>query len=460
MSAHPARWLLACLLAACAPAAGPAATGGAPPSGPPGGPSPGGAQGSLVIPADEPSWARLHGLLDHPAGYGEASWDDVRMRVLGHVATIGRDRARARAQQGDLAGCAAAYRDTAARLEAIPAASKTGVPIRAALLAAATRDAAFCDALARGEAPTDPGTGIASLRARWHALALRAGRGEDVHADAVTLAAAARAVVPPSLDLDGFADFEARHRLRVLLVEAYVDAIDPLRPAEPWGYWEPAEVTRVAEAIARASDALAPGVAAAPEALVPPTVRVPFTAEGLGALPTGDSLVDVVGFPGPRAIGSLAVLSLEDPTHRAWLDTSAARLEALPDAEARALLEELVAKLDAEPYGSRYYNVKQARNAGVRALASRGAYREARTLLASSWPLHAQDWACPDRAAILRAIEGRLLLVERDPGADAALDAALVEADRFLEHVAARDATGPRFPGPGAGPPGGPPPRR
>jgi hypothetical protein len=104
--------------------------------------------------------------------------------------------------------------------------------------------------------------------------------------------------------------------------------------------------------------------------------------------------------------------------------------------------------------------VKQARNAGVRALASRGAYREARTLLASSWPLHAQDWACPDRAAILRAIEGRLLLVERDPGADAALDAALVEADRFLEHVAARDAAGPRFPGPGAGPPGAPPPRR
>jgi hypothetical protein len=187
----------------------------------------------------------------------------------------------------------------------------------------------LCDALARGEAPPDPGTGVASLRARWHALALRAGRGEDVRADAATLATAARGVVPPDLDLDSFADFEARHRLRVLLVEAYVDAVDPLRPAEPWGYWEPAEVTRVAETIARASEALAPNIAASPGALVPPTVRVAFTAEGLGALPTGDSLVDVVGFPGPRAIGSLAVLSVEDPTHRAWLDTNAARLETL-----------------------------------------------------------------------------------------------------------------------------------
>lgn len=451
---------LGCATDPDAPAgAGPDAPAGAQPpgGGPPGGGPPGGAPASLALPADSPEWATLDGFLDHPGRYGEASWDDVRMRVVQHVAAIGRDRARTKAAVEDYAGCAAAYADTAARLDAISTASATGAPVRAALAAAARRDAAFCDALARGAAPADPGEGIASLRARYAGLALAAKRGEPVADAARALATEARAVDAPALDLAGFADFEARHALRVRLVEAYADAVDPLRIAEPWGHWEADEVARVADALADAAERLAAGPVADPWDVAPRRAPVPFSAEGLGTLPTGDSLVDTAGFPGPKAIGTLSVLSLEDPAHRAWLEEQAATLNALPPAEVPDGLARVVAKLEAEPYGSRYYNAKQARNAAVRALASRGAFAEARTVLRTSWPLHAQDWACPNRGGILRAIEGRLLAAAGDPEAEATLAEAQAESDRFLAHVAEVERRGPPPPPSGGAPRGAPP---
>ncbi len=415
---------------------------------PPGRPTPSESGPPLRIPADEPTWARLTGLQDHPGAYGEASWDDVRMRVVGHLATIGRDRARNAAMSGDYSQCADDYREAADRVRAASTRTSTGAPIRAALLSALERDAGFCAALAAHTPPPDPGVGVAHLRARWYGLAHRAAQGGDVRSDAIALAAEARAFPPPALALDGFADFEARHALRVKLVEAWADAVDPLFPAEPWGYWEPSEVTRVTTTIADAAAGLAgpPGRAWPPDPAVlsPPHPRIPFTAEALGALPTGDSLVDVVGYPGPRAIGSLSLLSLDDPAHRGWLTERATVLESLPSAEVPAAVNAMVAVLDGYPHGSRYYNIKQVRNSTVRALASRGDYADARTVLTTNWPLHAQDWACPDRAAILRGIEGRLLIAARHPDASATLDQALAEAGPFLAHIAAREAAGPK----------------
>jgi hypothetical protein len=401
---------------------------------PPGQAAPG-TPADLTIPADNPLWSQLGGFLPNPGAYGEASWDDVRMRVVQHVATIGRDRARARAAASDFAGCAEAYRDTARRITAIPTSSVTGAPIRAALRDAATRDAAVCDALAHHVDPPVPATPVAALRARHYAWTLHGG-------DHAAIARDAAAIVAPDLSLDAFGnDFEARHALRVKLVEAWADVVDPLAPTEPWGYWEPAEVTRTAAAIGAATT-----LRAAP-------VREPlgFTAEALGALPTGDTLVDTAGFPGPRAIGKLAKLSLEDPAHRRWLDTWAARLDASDHVPAD--LAAMVGELDATGFGSRFYNIKQARNETVRVLASRGDYAGALTVLRTSWPLHDQDWACPDRAAILHAIEGRLLLAAGDPGAEAMLDTAMADADAFLAAV----AQAPQQPGPVGPPPVGPP---
>jgi hypothetical protein len=401
----------------------------------------------------------MNGLQEHPGLYGEASWDDVRMRVIGHVATVGRDRARARAMRGDHAGCADAYRAVATRLEAIPSASTTGAPIKATLIAAATRDAAVCDALARNQPPPVPAGTIAPLRARILALILRRASepASAVAAEAKEIANTARAVSAPALSIDDFADFEARHALRIKLVEAYADAVDPLQVTDPWGYWEPSEVTASAAAIAAAADRVATD-AAAPglDLLAPERTPVSYDAAGLGALPTGDSFIDVAGFPGPRAIGSLSVLSVDEPNHRAWLEEKARALSGLAPTQVPGAVAELVAELDRHPWGSRYYNIKQARNAAIRALASQGASAQAREVLRASWPLHAQDWACPNRAGILLGIEARLLVLARDPGADAALDAADAEIDTFLAHVAAMEAKGPVAPPGGAmGPPPG-----
>ncbi len=443
--------LLACGSAPPAPStsqvgpAGPPPAGARPP-GPPGGP--GGPPGSLVIPVDDPLWGQLSGLLNEPHGYGEATWDDVRMRVVGHVAVLGRDRARRAVAAGDWAGCAAAYTDSAVRMDALQLSGSSGPPIRTALAAAARRDAGFCDALGGGAVPPVGGGTVAPLRARWVQLVVRAGRGEDVRADADQLAADARAIEAPALDLAAFEDFEARHRLRVRLVEAWADAVSPFTPTEPFDYWTAAEVPRQSAGIAAASAALAGGASPdvrAADALVASPLP-PYSADELGSLVTGDSLVDTLGFAGPKAIGTLAKLGSADAAHRPWLESTAAALQAALPAAVPALVAERAAELDAQPGGIRYYAIKQLRNTAVRHLASGGHFTEALAVLAANQPLHAQDWACPDRAAILLAMQGRLELLAGLPTAEATLDRGLAEVDSFLAHVARVEKERPAAP--------------
>lgn len=454
--------LLACSTApdaasppAGAPPAGAPARPGPPPAGGLHPPGAGGPQGNLEIPVDDPLWSQLNGLLAEPHGYGEANWDDVRMRVAGHLAVLGRDRARLAVAREDWAGCAAAYTDSATRLDALKLSGSTGPPIRTALATAARRDAALCGALAGGPPPGVPGGTVAPLRARWVGLVVRARAGERVIEEAEALAADAAKVQPPSgLDLDAFADFEARHLLRVRLVEAWADAVSPFSPTEPFDYWTAAEVPRQAAGLATAAAALAAGKTLDPRAAdtLPPAEAPPWTADELGSLVTGDSLVDTLGFAGPRAIGTLAKLGNKDPEHRPWLEETAAALQAAPPATVPALVAERAAQLDAKPGGIRYYAIKQLRNAAVRHLAREGHYAEALTVLAGNQPLHAQDWACPDRAAILIAMQGRLELLAGLPTTGATLDRGLAEADSFLAHVARMELERPVPPGP-PGPP-------
>jgi hypothetical protein len=268
------------------------------------------------------------------------------------------------------------------------------------------------------------------------------------------------------LDLNAFGDFEARHALRVHLVQAAADALDPLAPSEPWGYWTAEEIVRTARAI----EAAAPHIATDPEPLWLPsrnlaTTEGHFTVEELGALPTGDTYVDTAGFPGPRAIGKLEKLSLDDPAHREWLGAEVRTLEALPDAQVPGEVERAAGELGKHPFRSVYYNVKQLRNAAVRVLARRGQYDAARLVLLQNLPLHDQDWACPNREGILLGIEGRLLLAAGSADAEATLDRALAAADTFLAHTTRMEAgggaqgapAGPPGPAPGGGPQGGRP---
>lgn len=365
------------------------------------------------IPADEPHWATMHGFQPSPQAYGEASWSDVRMRVAQHIAVATRDLARAKAMKQDWAGCATAYQESAAAIEAVGGTTELAVTVRGLLRAGANRDAQLCHDLATGAAPVlTPGT-VAPLRQRL--AGVKAGTSAESQAE---IAADAARVTAPTRQPGDFANFDERHALRVAMIAWYVDAVDPFAPTDPWGPWTPAEVTRQARAIGTGT-------------LDP--LPVVWTAEEIGALPTGDTLVDTAGFAGPAAIGELSVLGLDDPKHRPWIDTTAKTLATTTDVPAALALA--AAELDKQPYGSRYYNIKQLRNAGVRQLARKGDWAGALTVLATNFPLHAQDWACPNREGILRAIEGRLKLLAGDPGAEDTLRASVAASQAFLAEI-------------------------
>jgi hypothetical protein len=487
---HPALLVLALVLA-CGDGDAPAPTG-APPGG---GPQHDQGQKHPPLPADNPVWDwNAGGFVSDFGWYGEKSWDDVRMRVAGHLGVIGRDRARLAASQGDLAGAAAAYAELADTLAAFPTPPPgPAAEIHARLVAAARRDAALCAALARGEAPA-AGDGLAGLRARVLALALKDTAPDVAEARAVRAALLAELPLDPQLDLDSFTDFDDRHKLRVRLFDAALDAVDPLGYTDPWGYWEATERRRQALTLYAAAGALAalpeaqddakslgehlqgasPDLSARPRLQWPTAFAAAwtspspgFTAEGLGGLPTGDTLIDVAAQPGPRAIGSLSRLGLDDPEHYAALEAEAKALnDALRSAPETTLkrIDAWVSRIDALGHGSRYYNIKQARNEAVRRLAEAGQTKLALAVLRQSWPLHHQDWACPNRAGILRAIEARLLALMGDPSAAAALQTAWSSSLEFLKQVDAAEKAGPgaglKPPSPGpisGGTPGGPP---
>jgi hypothetical protein len=409
------------------------------------------------------------------------------MRVAGHLSAAGRDRARVLASRGELTAAATAYADLARRLDGISTpGSGIAREIVAPLQQAAHRDAALLGTLAAGGVPDVAGSGLDALRARYLGLAVRHDRGEDVAEAARALQAdlTRHLAVDDSLDIDAFDDFDDRHALRVALVEAYLAALDPLGLEERWGYWRPTETRRQALLIGLAAGRLGaedwswklsgnlvgdvPDLGGTPavrwpsvlaESLHDPDQAPDFTVEGLGWLPTGDTLIDTGGWPGPRAIGTLQKLGMDDAEHRArlqgWAETLDARLAEAPD-RVPAEVAGMVDVLDAYGHGSRFYNIKQVRNEAVRQLARAGRPELALAILRTNRPLHNQDWACPNRDGILRALEGRLQAEAGDTaGALRTLEEAVRVGSAFLRDVDAAERAGPGG-GPGKRPPAGP----
>ena len=460
--------LLAVVLTAC--------TGEAPPEGgrvspAPGPPPPGGytaetARAQHAIPATLRNAGEFYGAADSPGFqpdpryYAEASWDDVRLRCAGHLDAAGRDLARSRVAAGDLHGCAAVYDDLTRMLEGVRISAGAGVGIHHSLAAAAARDARACRALARGEDPPDPGSGMGSARARYAAFARAAAAGTAPDPDPVERALAPLSVRPEGLEIDRFQvridDYQDRHALRARLVAAYADDVDPWGFSDPWGYRLPEERPRQAKAIAEAVRAVGSGEVAGltlAALLVLPAARLAaeepsLSTEDLVAMPTGDSLVDVAGFPGPRSSGALAALDPSDPVTRAWFTERAARLTAAPPDSLPAVVEDVVRETERLGLGdSRYYLAKQIRNAGIRSLARRGDWEAARQVTAALRGPFGMDRKVPDMDSVLLVIEGRLAVLAGDPDAEGLLRAALASTEAFLAEVdaaEARGASGPR----------------
>ena len=447
---------------------------GAPHKGP-GGPGLDQGQQHPPLPADNPAWQKdMGGFVASPQWYGEHDWEGVHMRTLGHLAVLRRDRARAFAEGGDLAAAAEEYQLLATELSTLEL-SDGHAPdqIRDLLQQAAERDAALCTALYKGEPLPKDQAGLYGLRVRYLELARHAAAGQDVTQHAQTLAEDLQAYTqaPSALEIDDFEDFDDRHELRVRLFQAALDSGDPLHLNEPWGYWTAEESALQGRALQAAASALAkgepmPSDAASGEATDPmhwpdqalTQLRAPlrFTVEGLGWLPTGDSLIDVGAQPGPQAIGTLQKWGLDDPEHRARLEQAASALNAESDPDkVLAQLRALSKELDAAPHGSRFYNVKQVRNEGVRVLSSQGHHAQALALLSDNFPLHHQDWACPNRQGILLILQARL---EHLSGSPPAWDAALAATATFRElsrRAQSGEEVGVQMPGPPGKP--GPP---
>ncbi len=425
------------------------------------------------IPADNPAWKDDRpGFRPNFFFYGERSWADVRMRVVGQIAMVERDRARLAAMSGEPKRAGAIYHQLAQRLRTVDlSGSPVASGMRDQLVLAAERDGRLLQGVGSGSIPEDlrvlSGTlfGLRAQLLHWSlAVAHRPGPEET---RAWVVAHKALVTSRPDLKLDGFVDFDDRHKLRDRLLEAYLDSVDPIGFSDPWGYWEDREILRQSEALLRVAEMVAPlkaegkrlkgeipslkavgwwqrtSVVAAH--LVAPGTSQGFTVGGLGRLPTGDSLIDVAGEPGPMAIGKLERLGLDDSAHAEWLRLESVALNqslTIDPSTVPGRLRKTTETLDAHGHGSRYYNIKAARNEAVRMLARRHEFLVAREVLITNRPLHHQDWACPNRDGILLAIEGRLLASAGDSRAARVLGEARQAAEDFLAQVDKAEAAG------------------
>ena len=436
------------------------------------------------LPADNPAWEwDAQAFVPDFGWFGEHNWADVRMRVVGHLAMGYRDIARIHLLNQDWAQASATLQTMSDTLTSIDTtSSKFAEEIRSILIESAKRDLQILNALqGKGAFPnTNPDTLIHWRIAYWK-LTQQQGVQDLNKINRIQQELVARFGTPKVSAIDEFDNFTDRHKLRTELFGAYVDSLDPLLPADlRWGYWRPTEVTRQAAALWMALEGIKQtydGISAESlpigqqwwladdhpvlqhsfyqklrELSTQNTIFTPslfsyrlrdqqldVSPAQLGRLPTGDTIIDVGGQPGPMGIGTLMKLDASDPDHQGWLtgygERLAKTLQNDPTESVQVCIEAINA-LDAYTHGSRFYNVKQFRNACTRQLARMGHYQEALSLFNQSFPLHHQDWACPNREGLLLVIVGRLEALEHSPeqGLDTlqrSIDAGLT----FLEKV-------------------------
>ena len=81
------------------------------------------------------------------------------------------------------------------------------------------------------------------------------------------------------------------------------------------------------------------------------------------------------------------------------------------------------------------FGYKNSYNATICRLARASRYEEAYAVHLLNFPLHHQDWACPNRDGLLKALGGRLLAETQSPEAETALLESIHSSQAFLEKV-------------------------
>ena len=425
------------------------------------------------IPPDNPVWEwDAQAFVPDHGWFGEHNWYDVRMRVVGHLAMVYRDLARSYILQGNWSKASETYDRLAEHLQNIDTSkSDFAEQIRQLLIKSAQRDHGIITALYQKTAFPQNIDGLMALRVEYWKLI---DNPNPTRAKELQKELQPYLILREDLKIDGFENFTDRHHLRQRLFEAYAQSSDPLLPFDDrWGYWRPEEIQRQALALGLALGHLGgedwsqktngwlipfkkqvltllntssisevdlrflPSIYS--KHLLDPYNQLQLTAEEFGRLPTGDSLIDVTGQPGPMGIGSLMKLDVSDPIHNAWLleqiDLFEKALQENPEAVVQTC-QKSIAHLDAQSFGSRFYNVKQFRNACTRQLASLGEYTAAQEIYAESLHLHHQDWACPNRKGLVLGVIGRLQLQNQDISqSQETLEQAIQEGQDFLNNV-------------------------
>lgn len=408
------------------------------------------------LPADNPAWDwDAQSFVPDFGWYGEHSWTDVRMRVVGHMAMAYRDLARVYILQEDWDRAIQVYQTMIRTLQSIDtASSKFADEIRLVLLRSAERDTEILQALhTDGPFPEVSPDSLMHWRIEYWKLVQTSAPYDQQKITQIQQDITQRFATSSVSPIDEFDNFTDRHKLRTELFEAYTHSLDPLLPADlRWGYWRPEEIQRQATALLMALETLKKDYtepklgmmtvsedwwvpAGSPllqgslydrltvlhnqDATFTPSYFshrlrdqvLDLSPEQLGRLPTGDSIIDVGGQPGPMGIGTLMKLDVSDTEHNTWLTSYGTRLSNIIETDPKNavdICQEAIEKLDAYDHGSRFYNVKQFRNACTRQLARLGHYEEALSVFSGSFPLHHQDWACPNREGLLLVIVGRL----------------------------------------------------
>ena len=414
------------------------------------------------LPADNPAWEwDAQSFVPDFGWYGEHSWADVRMRVVGHLAMAYRDLIRVHILNLNWDQASNTMQAMVQTLESIDTkTSKHAEDIRSILLDSAKRDLLILGALqGNNDFPTTSPDTLIHWRIEYWKLAQQKNPASLHAIENCQRELAKRFGTTTVSAIDDFDNFTDRHKLRSELFEAYVQSLDPLLPADlRWGYWRPAEIKRQAASLWMAFDTLKPTYDTPQISTLPmgsewwlaesnPILQQAFhkiltglhtqnpiftpsffsnrlrdqqldlSVEQLGRLPTGDSIIDVGGQPGPMGIGTLMKLDVSDPDHKQWLTKYGQQLKeqlSSDPTQSVAICSEAIQTLNAYTHGSRFYNVKQFRNACTRQLARLGHYTEALTIFKQSFPLHHQDWACPNREGLLLVIMGRLEFLSGD----------------------------------------------